>query len=125
MNTYKRQVKFCYYKVINVEFDENGNEHFRGNFNLVEWLMAMDDNSEIKHNMELSDCGVNLEQYYKFPGEDLYAIRAFKLRDANIPSKIKDGEDATPIPLDTIENAVYVCYSKIVCQYVFHVLLSG
>lgn len=54
----------------------------------------MDENSEIKHNMELSDCVGNLEQYYKFPGEDLHAIRAFKLRDANVPLKIKDGEDA-------------------------------
>lgn len=103
MNTYKRQVKFCYYRVINVEFDDNGNEHYDGKFNLVEWLMTMDENSEIKHNMELSDCVVNLEQYYKFPGEDLYAIRAFKLRDANVPSKIKDGEDAMPIPLDSDE----------------------
>ncbi len=103
MNTYKRQVKFCYYRVINVKFDENRNEHFDGNFNLVEWLMAMDDNFEIKRNIELSDCIVNLEKYCKFPGEDLYAIRAFKLRDANIPSKIKEGEDATPIPLDPDE----------------------
>lgn len=46
---------------------------------------------------------VNLEKFYYYPEEDVYAIRVFKLRDANIPSKIKDGEEAMPIPLDPDE----------------------
>lgn len=33
---------------------------------------------------------------YRFDSEtEIYAIRAYKLRDANIPSKLKEGEDAT------------------------------
>lgn len=103
METYRRQVKFCYYKVAELEIDEHGDSHISGKFNLVEWLMNMEEESKVKHNIELSDCSVNLEQYSRFPNENIYAIRAYKLRDANVPSKIKEGEAATPIPLDPDE----------------------
>lgn len=103
METYRRQVKFCYYKVAELEFDEQGDSHISGKFNLVEWLMNIEEESKVKHNIELSDCSVNLEQYSRFPNENIYAIRAYKLRDANVPSKIKEGEEATPIPLDPDE----------------------
>lgn len=98
MNTYKRLVKFCYYKVAKVKIDEN-EERILGKFNLIEWLMDMVDQSKMKHNVKLSDTSVNLEEYSKYSNEDIWAIRAYKLRDANVPSKIKDGEDAQPIPL--------------------------
>ncbi len=103
METYRRIIKFCYYKVAKLEFDDNGNERLVGKFNLIEWLMNMEEASKVKHNVELSDCVVNLEQYHRISDTDIYAIRAFKLRDANIPSKIKDGETAMPIPLDEDE----------------------
>ena len=103
METYRRQIKFCYYKVAEVEFDEDGNSHVTGKFNLVVWLMNMEEEAKVKHNTELSDCIVNLEQYVRFPNENIYAIRAYKLRDANVPSKLKEGEAAIPIPLDPDE----------------------
>lgn len=103
METYRRQVKFCYYKVAELEIDEQGNSHISGKFNLIEWLMNMEQDAKVKHNVELADCVVNLEQYSRFPNEDIYAIRAYKLRDANVPSKVKEGEVATPIPLDPDE----------------------
>lgn len=103
METYRRHIKFCYYKVATMEIDKDGKDHICGKFNLIEWLMNMEEESKVKRNVELSDCSVNLEQYSRFPNENIYAIRAYKLRDANVPSKIKEGEVATPIPLDPDE----------------------
>ncbi len=103
METYRRQIKFCYYKVAELAFDDNGDSRIIGKFNLIEWLMNMEDDSKVKYNIVLSDCTVNLEQYSRFPNENIYAIRAYKLRDANVPSKLKEGELATPIPLDSDE----------------------
>lgn len=103
METYRRQIKFCYYKVVEIEINSDRNSHVVGNFNLVEWLMRMEEEGMVKHNIELSDCTVNLEQFCKFEDKNIYAIRAYKLRDANIPSKVKEGEDAIPIPLESDE----------------------
>ncbi len=103
METYRRQIKFCYYKVAKIEINENEESHVVGKFNLVEWLMSMKSKALVQRNVKLSDCIVNLGEY-KFDSEtEIYAIRAYKLRDANIPSKLKEGEDATPIPLDPDE----------------------
>lgn len=102
MSTYKRCVKFYYYKVAKVKIEENA-EEVLGKFNLIEWLMDMEDQAKVKHNIKLSDTSVNLEEYSRYSNENIWAIRAYKLRDANVPSKIKDGEDAQPIPLESDE----------------------
>lgn len=103
METYRRQIKFCYYKVAKIEINENEESHVVGKFNLAEWLMSMKSKALVQRNVRLSDCIVNLGEY-RFDSEtEIYAIRAYKLRDANIPSKLKEGEDATPIPLDPDE----------------------
>lgn len=103
METYRRQIKFCYYKVAKIEINENEESHVVGKFNLAEWLMSMKSKALVQRNVKLSDCIVNLGEY-RFDSEtEIYAIRAYKLRDANIPSKLKEGEDATPIPLDPDE----------------------
>ena len=103
METYRRQIKFCYYKVAKIEINGNEQSHVVGKFNLAEWLMSMKSKALVQRNVKLSDCIVNLGEY-RFDSEtEIYAIRAYKLRDANIPSKLKEGEDATPIPLDPDE----------------------
>ena len=103
METYRRQIKFCYYKVAKIEINENEQSHVVGKFNLAEWLMSMKSKALVQRNVKLSDCVVNLGEY-RFDSEtEIYAIRAYKLRGANIPSKLKEGEDATPIPLDPDE----------------------
>lgn len=103
METYRRQIKFCYYKVAKIEINENEQSHVVGKFNLAEWLISMKSKALVQRNVKLSDCVVNLGEY-RFDSEtEIYAIRAYKLRDANIPSKLKEGENATPIPLDPDE----------------------
>lgn len=99
MNTYKRDIKFCYYKVVYI--NEEGK--LLEKFNLVEWLMKMQDEGQVKRNIQLSDCSVHLEDFDFVDNNSIYCIRAFKLRDANIPSKVKDGKESTPIPLDDDE----------------------
>lgn len=83
MGTYRRQIKFCYYKVAKIEINENEESHVVGKFNLVEWLMSMKSKALLQHNVELSDCIVNLGEY-RFDSEmEIYAIRAYKFRDSS------------------------------------------
>ncbi len=100
--SYKRQVKFCYYRVFIANEDKNGGT-IKEKFNLVDWLMRMEDQEMLKHIVQLSDCKVNLEQIERYKNDDIYIVRAYKLRDSNIPSKIKEGEDAQTIQLEDDE----------------------
>lgn len=60
METYRRQIKFCYYKVAKIEINENEQSHVVGKFNLAEWLMSMKSKALVQRNVRLSDCVVNL-----------------------------------------------------------------
>ncbi len=77
METYRRQIKFCYYKVAKIEINENEQSHVVGKFNLAEWLMSMKSKALVQRNVKLSDCVVNLGEY-RFDSEtEIYAIRAY------------------------------------------------
>ena len=101
MTTYRRRIKFCYY--ILTKFEKNDGEELtkKGKYNLAEWLMLME--RQTHHNIELSDCLANLDKVENFKGTDFYVMRLYKLRDANVPSKVKEGEGAFPIPLEKNE----------------------
>lgn len=103
MNTYKRNIKFCYYRIVEIENAGTNQERIKGKYNLVDWIMAIDNNEEINRNIELADCIVNFEQFYLYEESDIYAVRVYKLRDVNIPSRVKDGEKAKEIDLDPDE----------------------
>lgn len=75
-----------------------------GKYNLVQWFMAV--SAEMNHNVDLSDCSVNFEklEIRDISDDDkIYIGRIFKLRSVNVPSKIKDGEESHPIPLEDDE----------------------
>lgn len=101
MTTYRRRIKFCYYKVIKFEKNEGQELTKKGKYNLAEWLMLME--KQKHHNIELSDCLANLDKVENIKGTDFYVMRLYKLRDANVPSKVKEGEGAFPIPLEKNE----------------------
>ena len=103
MNTYKRNIKFCYYKIVEVENFGTKQERIKGKYNLVNWLMKINDKHEINRNVELADCMVNFEQVYFYEEDEIYVIRVYKLRDINIPSKVKDGEKAKELDLESDE----------------------
>ena len=63
METYRWQIKFCYYKVAKIDINENEQSHVVGKFNLTEWLMSMKSKALVQRNVKLSDCVVNLGEY--------------------------------------------------------------
>ncbi len=99
--TYKRIVKFSYYKIKLVSI-ENGHEK-DCDYDLTNWLALVSDNSHMYRNYDLADTKINFQELYNYSKEDIYVFRAYKLRDNNVPSKIKEGESAEPIELEDNE----------------------
>lgn len=99
--TYKRLVKFTYYKIKLIS-NENGHEKV-WDYDLTNWLASVSDDGHMYQNCELADTKVNFQELYHDMKEEIYVFRAYKLRDYNVPSKIKEGESAEPIELDDNE----------------------
>lgn len=102
MVTYKRHICFHYYKVV-LEEDRNGEWVNVGDFNIADWLADIEDNHLLKQEVALSDCMACIEKIELEQNEDIYSMRFHKLRDTNIPSKFKRGQDAETIPLEDDE----------------------
>lgn len=103
LDTYKRQIKFCYYKVALLKKINETEHEIVGDYNLVNWFQKIENMNKLNHRIELSDSYVVMDQIYYYENRDIYALRAFKVRDVNVPSKIKDGKEAEPIPLGVDE----------------------
>lgn len=101
--TYKRNIKYQYYKVVLLHKGEDGEWKKECDFNIADWLAKLDEEGLINRKIELSDCIANVENVFRDKKKNIYIIRFFKLRDINIPSKIKDGEKSQAIPLDDDE----------------------
>lgn len=108
MSTYHRTIKFHYYRAnaIHNVGDENGKWPVDGPFNVENWLSSLKDNGQWNINVELGDCVANLESVYAFNTEEprLYAFRIYKIRSKNLPVLLKEGEQATEIPLEEGEH---------------------
>ena len=108
MGEYNRYVKFYYYRVnaIHNEGDSNGKWPVDGPFNVENWLAKLKSEGQWKKNVELTDCIVNLENVFAFPNGNprIYAFRIFKIRKKNLPVLLKEGEQATEIPLEEDEH---------------------
>ncbi|MCR5812295.1 MAG: hypothetical protein K6G34_13110 [Lachnospiraceae bacterium] len=102
--TYQRTIKFYYYepKVYKRINDSDYEWKFEEKFDVRNWLSGIKKEGQIKTNIELSDCFVNLERI-ELLEKEYWAFRIYKLRDSNIPSIIKEGEEATPIDLEPDE----------------------
>lgn len=99
--SYKRQIKFFYYKV-RLFTKVDGKETW-GDFDLTDWIADVKNNGKMHKNIELSDTKVNFEDLYHYPQEELYVFRVYKLRDSNVPSIVKDGGPVEPIDLEDDE----------------------
>ena len=108
MGEYNRYVKFYYYRVnaIHNEGDPNGKWPVDGPFNVENWLAKLKSEGQWKKNVELTDCIVNLENVFAFSNGNprIYAFRIFKIRKKNLPVLLKEGEQATEIPLEEDEH---------------------
>lgn len=94
-------MKFTYYKIKLIS-NENGHEKVC-DYNLTDWLASVSADGHMYRNCELADTKVNFQELYHDMKEEIYVFRAYKLRDYNVPSKIREGESAEPIELDDNE----------------------
>lgn len=101
-NTYRRLIRFHYYRVCLERKQNNGEWKIIQPYNIADWLGGLYKQGLIQYNVELSDCTANIQEI-KLDDDKYYTIRFYKLRETNIPSKIKEGHDAKPIDLEEDE----------------------
>lgn len=101
-NTYKRLIRFHYYRVCLEREQNKGKWKIIRPYNIADWLGELDKQGLIQYNVELSDCTANIQKI-ELDEDRYYTIRFYRLRDTNIPSKIKEGHDAMPIDLEEDE----------------------
>ncbi|RHV65344.1 hypothetical protein DXB18_09495 [Clostridium sp. OM02-18AC] len=99
---YKRPIKFTYYKVCLMS-TESDKEKAK-DYDLTNWLASVSEEDQMYKNIELTDTKVNFQELYHDPKEELYVFRVYKLRDYNVPSKIREGQSAEPIDLEDDES---------------------
>lgn len=99
---YKRTIRFQYYQIKYICEDELQNPKYKL-FNLPKWIKMMEDNDMIKKAIEHNGLTARIEKCMFNPTSKLYGIHLMKLRDTNIPSKVKDLEEASAIELEEDE----------------------
>lgn len=114
--TYKRKIKFQYFQVLCKKYDVTKKKwNDLEVFDLVNWIQKIDSEKLLRKKIEMNgyDCRID-EIKFDIPSK-LWAIRVMKLRDTNIPSKVKENEEAEIIPLDDDEylgEDVSILYDK-------------
>lgn len=97
---YTRTVKFSYYTVCMVN-EESGEDPVR--FDFESWIdKAIKDGYE-KKEIEFDNTMARLEELEGDSKHRIWKMRFLKLRDTNIPSIVKQEEDAKPIELEDDE----------------------
>ncbi len=99
---YKRIIRFQYYQILCKKF--NGKKWGKlESFDLVELLQKLEENGKIKKNIEFNKTLARVECFTYDKASDTWGIRLMKLRDTNIPSKVKEKEEAKVIDLEPDE----------------------
>lgn len=101
---YKRTIKFRYYQIKKQEYNikqEKWNPI--ETFDFIKWISVIKSRNLLKTDLEFSNCLARIEECNYHRENDLWCLRFMKLRDTNIPSKVKRGADAEPIELDDDE----------------------
>lgn len=100
--TYKRYIRFQYYQIRYIMEEETNKEKYRI-FNIERWAQMMDDENMIQRSIAFNDAIARLDNIEFFQHSRLWGIKLMKLRDTNIPSKVKEYEEAELIELESNE----------------------
>ena len=99
---YSKTIRFQYYQLKYCKHD--GKKLGKSKvFNLVNWIDKMHSENRIKKKIEIGKLLVRIDEIKYDENNDLWALRLMKLRDDNIPSKVKEDEIAEPIHLEADE----------------------
>ena len=100
---YKRTIQFRYFRVL---CREKGSDNKWGGyktFDLVKWITQMDLEQKLQKSIRFGNTLARIEHFSHSPADDLWGIHLMKLRDTNIPSKVKENEASEPVELDDDE----------------------
>lgn len=100
--TYKRNIRFQYYQIKYIVGEKTDSNRYHV-FNMEKWAKMMKDNKMIKKTVEFNDAVARLDSIEYFPSSKLWGIKLIKLRDTNIPSKVKEYEEVEVIDLEPNE----------------------
>lgn len=99
---YKRKVRFQYFHLF-YEIIEDGQIKRRDPFNLALWLLKMKEQGTVRRTLELYDTLARIDKIQYDDVNKLWFVRFMKLRDINIPAKVKDNAEAEAIELEDDE----------------------
>lgn len=101
-----RKVVFDYFRPTVTRVNKEGTERtFVKYFDVLDWLDKLKRDEKTRTSLELGEYSVYLDEIYHYTQNNNYhAFNIFKLRDTHLPSLIKEGDSAKPIPLRDDEN---------------------
>lgn len=99
---YVRTVKFIYYRMCVSHYEENGYTDPE-RFDFESWIYKADKMSIEQKTIEFDGIKARLEEYSGDKKCGIWKFRFMKLRDTNIPSIVKEEEEAKPIELEDDE----------------------
>lgn len=91
---YKRVIRFQYYHIL---CKKRGRDNKFGDFeafNLVEWIVKMNTEKNIQKTIEYNRVLARIDEVGHDKNTDLWCLRLMKLRDTNIPTKVKENAES-------------------------------
>lgn len=100
---YKRTIQFRYFRVL---CEEKGNDNKWGTlktYDLVKWIAKIDADHNLKKSIKFGNTLARIECFNHSEEDDFWGIQLIKLRDTNIPTKVKENEASEPVELEDDE----------------------
>lgn len=100
---YKRVIRFQYYRIL---YKSKGKDNKFGDyktFNLVDWIVKMDEEKTIQKTIEFNRTFARIDKISYDKNADLWCLRFMKLRDTNIPTKVKENAESEAFVLEDDE----------------------
>lgn len=110
----KRNVKFKYYGIVLQEKNKN-RWNGKGRLNILAWLDKMDKRNLLNSSIDLGDVKASVDKIEWFEGNQVWIFRFMKLREDNIPSIVKENNEAETFPLEEDEyigEGLYMLYDN-------------
>lgn len=100
---YKRTIQFRYFRVFCKEKDDDNNWGDYKTFDLVKWIAKIDEEQSLKKSIRFGNTLARVECFSHSKEDDVWGMHLMKLRDTNIPTKVKENEASEPVELEDDE----------------------
>lgn len=110
----ERNVKFKYYGVVVQEKNKN-RWSGKGRLDIVAWLDKMDKRNLLNSSVNLGDIKASVDKIEWSEKNQVWIFRFMKLREDNIPSIVRENNEAEIIPLEEDEyigEGLYMLYDN-------------